>query len=187
MSPSAKDLDGLEGLEGRFPAITEHLSRRELEALAAALQPLTLAAGATLIEEGQSADTLYLVVDGTLRVTIDVAGKQRAVGVLEAGAIVGEVSLMDPGPASATVTGDGEVRLDALSHPALDELARREPHVGAAILRALCHVLSDRLRDADARTSAVIAAFDDGTNEKAEPEHHGLMDWFRVRFGSARR
>lgn len=185
MSLSATDS---ESLEGRFPLITSHLSRRELDALAGLLEVRQIAAGEALITEGEAADTLYLLVEGQLHVQIDVAGKARPVGLLEAGAIVGEVALMDPGPASATVVAEGAATLYALRHAALDELSRREPHVATAILRALCHVLTDRLRAADARISAVIAAFDEGTAEVAEaPEHHGLMEWFRVRFGSARR
>lgn len=190
MSLTAQDLDG------RFPSVTAHLSPREIEALAATLSPLELPAGTMLISEGHASDTLYFLARGELLVSIDVAGTPRPVGRLEPGALVGEVSLMDPGPASATVISDGDATVYALTHSALDGLARGEPHVAAAILKALCRVLADRIRAADDRTSSIIAALEGGGDPgdrgdrgelASSPEHHGLMEWFRVRFGSARR
>lgn len=182
MSLSAADLGD------RFPAVTAHLGGREVEALAGALVPVEVVAGTTLIAEGGLADTLYFLARGELQVWIDVAKTPRPVSRLEPGSIVGEVALMDPGPASATVTAATPATLYALRRDAFEALAAREPHLGAAILRALCRMLAERLRTADDRINAILGAIED-TGEPRPPasEHHGVMEWFGVRFGATRR
>ena len=171
-------------VESHFPAITQHLHRNELEALAGALRPLELTRGTPLIREGESTDSLFLIEEGRLTVTIDVAGTPRAVGHLERGSIAGEVSLMDPGPASATVTADSPALILALSHSSLDKLAAAQPHVATAILRVLCNALADRTRQADARYDEILCEIDPQASLPPTAEHHRLMDWFRILFSS---
>src|SRR5206468_2225629 len=59
--------------------------------------------GTVLIQEGRPTHALYLVLDGTLEVTVAVLGEQP-VSRLGCGEVVGEMSFIDALPPSATVT-----------------------------------------------------------------------------------
>jgi len=59
----------------------------------------SLAIGKTLVEQGQAADDLYLVLDGTFAVEVD--GKQ--VAEVGPGAIVGERATLETGLRTATL------------------------------------------------------------------------------------
>jgi CRP/FNR family transcriptional regulator, cyclic AMP receptor protein len=55
-----------------------------------------LPAGTTLIQEGFTIDTFYIVLTGKLSVTIDAIGKEIA--QLDSGEVVGEISFIDNRP-----------------------------------------------------------------------------------------
>jgi CRP-like cAMP-binding protein len=60
-------------------------------------------AGDTILSEGEAGDTAFLIVTGSVEVSIGEGAKARNVGTLDAGGVFGEMSLIDPGPRSATV------------------------------------------------------------------------------------
>ena len=79
--------------------------------------PVVLAAGEVLIEEGTSADAVYVVSSGELEVVKVQGGKQVALDRLPAGRVVGEVAVLEDRHRIATVraprSGPAEVlRLD---------------------------------------------------------------------------
>jgi Cyclic nucleotide-binding domain len=89
-----------------------------------------LAAGDVLATQGDPGDSLYLVLDGVLAVTVD----GNHVGDVGPGAVLGEHSILDASPRTATVTATTPVRIaeapaDAVDREALTRLAplhRRE-------------------------------------------------------------
>jgi CRP/FNR family cyclic AMP-dependent transcriptional regulator len=60
-------------------------------------------AGDPIINEGDAGETAFYIVDGSVEVSIGLGNKERAVGTLKVGEIFGEMSLIVPGPRSATV------------------------------------------------------------------------------------
>lgn len=175
----------LADLEGRFPSVTSHLSREELEAFAGALTPLDLPAEAALIREGEASDRLYLLHEGSLVVTIRSANGEEEVGRLGPGAIVGEVSVLDPGPASATVTAEGAARLHSLSAAALDAFAASEPNVAVAILHALCETTADRIARTNDRCDEVLRRIDPQKSLVDGLPKGGFLEYFKLLFGHA--
>jgi hypothetical protein len=89
-----------------------------------------LAAGEVLAAQGDPGDSLYLVLDGILTVTVD----GNPVGDVGPGAVLGEHSILDASPRTATLTAATSVRIaqahaDAVDRGALARLAplhRRE-------------------------------------------------------------
>jgi len=67
------------------------------------VQVANFSAGTTILTEGETGDTAYLIASGTVEVSIGHGAKARSLGVLTAGDVFGEMSLIDPGPRSATV------------------------------------------------------------------------------------
>lgn len=85
-------------------ALLADLADSERDDLAALLQERELAEGETLFEEGQEADTLVLVVRGTLRLS---SSRTHEKGTLGAGETLGALALFRVGTREATaVAGD---------------------------------------------------------------------------------
>ena len=73
-------------------------TRKELELIARSGDEIKMTAGTVLVDQGQTGHEAFVVVDG--KVTVKRNG--RKVATLGQGAIVGELSLLDHGPRTAT-------------------------------------------------------------------------------------
>jgi CRP-like cAMP-binding protein len=104
--------------------------------------------GEALVAEGTPSDELFLVLEGTLDVTMRGPSGERRLATVEPGSYFGEVSLLDPGPAGANVvTEQGSVVL-RLSRGRFDDLRRERPEAAAELLREVLQSLTARLRGA---------------------------------------
>ena len=77
-------------------------STRELQTIAKAADELTVPAGHQLTDQGQMGREAFVLIDGS--VTVKRNGKK--VTNLGPGSVVGELSLLDHGPRTATVVTD---------------------------------------------------------------------------------
>ena len=66
-----------------------------------------------------------------------------------AGAIFGELALLDPGPRSATVTADEDLTGFGLSEASFTVLCQKQPDIAIKLLSALGRELSVRIRYAN--------------------------------------
>ena len=127
--------------------LPEHLSA----ALFKSATAVKLRAEAALFLAGDAGDGCYRVEDGLLKVTImSRSGTERILAFLGAGAIVGELSIIDGLPRSASVVAVRDASLSFLSRAAFEEFARKH----AEIYKSLVTLLSTRLREADAALAA---------------------------------
>lgn len=85
----------------------DHLSRRELHAVARLLDVVEVPAGRELVREGTVGREFFVIIEGTAAVERD----GRPVATVTAGDVVGEMSLLDGGPRSATVVASSDLRL----------------------------------------------------------------------------
>ena len=116
-------------------------ARKELEFLATRTDEVEVEAGRTLIRQGSPSDSFYLLLDGEAAVEVD--GKARP--PLEPGRFFGEISMLDRGPATATVVTKTPVRLMVMSHAQFRDAIKANDQL-------LSHVMSaaaDRLRRDD--------------------------------------
>ena len=102
-----------------------------------------LSNGELLIEEGGKSDSLILLLEGELQVTARGYGDIARMGV---GEIVGEISLVDSAPPSATITAHGDGFALFLDKRQLLEKLERDEGFGSRFYRALAVFLADRLR-----------------------------------------
>jgi CRP/FNR family transcriptional regulator, cyclic AMP receptor protein len=124
-----------------------HCGQKELEFLASRTDEVSLPAGRKLIEEGSPADSFFVLLEGEASVTID--GMARP--VLGPGDFFGEISMLDRGPATATVASRTPVRAMVMSHGQFRDAIKSNEQLLAAVMM----VMAERLRrDAMARSSA---------------------------------
>src|SRR4249920_1066150 len=67
------------------------------------MQTIKFNAGETILSEGEAGDTAFLIVAGSVEVSIGEGAKAKTVGTLAGVDVFGEMSLIEPGPRSATV------------------------------------------------------------------------------------
>jgi CRP-like cAMP-binding protein len=127
--------------------LPEHLSANLFKSATAA----ELDADETLFLEGDAGDGCYRVEEGLLKVTmVSRAGSERILAFLGPGAIVGELSIIDGMPRSASVVAVRDASLSFLSRAAFEDFAQKHPEV----YKSLVTLIAARLRETD----AVIAA-----------------------------
>jgi CRP-like cAMP-binding protein len=125
-------MDGKTELLRQVPLFSE-LSGRDLGELGALVDEVDVPAGKVLTEQGRRGDEFFVIVDGSVRVERD----GREVAVLGAGQFLGEVSLVDEGPRTATATTTSPVRLLVIGHREFHSLMDRYPSVETCVLRSL--------------------------------------------------
>jgi CRP-like cAMP-binding protein len=113
------------------------------------------AAGRTLLGELESGDDLYILVEGSARVTV-VAGQAEPlpVATLGPGDTCGELSLLTRELRSATVTAETAVRALRIERLDLEPLLGRHPRIAVHFLREV----AARIRDADAALEGMLAS-----------------------------
>ena len=113
-------------------------SKRDLEFLASRVDEVSLKPGQTLIREGQPTDSFFILMTGNVQVTR--SGKPAA--RLGPGEFVGEIGMLDRGPATATVTADGPVEAMVLSHAQFSDAIKGNPSLALPVMAAM----AERLR-----------------------------------------
>jgi MFS family permease len=106
-----------------------------LEESARRMHSVPVAAGESVIRQGDAPDRFYVVVDGRFDVSIaDERGLPRHVRTLGADAVFGEIGLLADSPRTATVTAATAGRLLALERADFLELVRASPGLTPRLL-----------------------------------------------------
>jgi len=129
-------------------SLGESLSAAELEVLAAAMTRRRVPAGTTLLGAGQPNDTLFFIESGELLISLPFETGPLFLGTRSAGSWVGEISLLTPGPATATVTASQDSELLGLTAEAMSRLTTSHPALVRQFVRALARDLAYRVRTA---------------------------------------
>jgi CRP/FNR family transcriptional regulator len=112
--------------------------------------------GEIVYYQGDKGYTLDIVKQGRLKVTILAEdGKEKTLAILSEGDIIGEVSLIDDRPRSATIEALEDCRLLSIRKEDFEKLLLQYPKISLEIAK----VLSKRLRDAD-RSIEELAFYD---------------------------
>ena len=121
------------------------LSKADLKRVLKETHLETFAKGAYIVTEGEQGGRMFLIIDGLANVTIG----EKKKNTLGPGDFFGEISLLDKGPRSATVTA--ETTVNALSLASWNFLALLKEHwtMTAAVLKSVASLVRDR----DATTS----------------------------------
>lgn len=135
----------------------------------------SLRAGQELIREGEDVDAIYFVLDGAVDVIQSKAGHVATLGT---GEIVGELSMIDKAPPSATVrAAANEATVLRIPKATLTRALDQDEAFAARFYRGLAIFLSDRLRATVSRLG--YGTDDDGAEEDPYAKYEldeGLLD-----------
>jgi anti-anti-sigma regulatory factor len=121
----------------------------QVERLHAWLEPVAWPAGHVVFRHGDPGSALYLVTRGRASVHLLHDDGDIRLVTFAAGAMFGELALLDRGPRSATVTVDEDLRGFELSEASFAQLCEAQPDIAIKLLSALGRELSVRIRYAN--------------------------------------
>jgi CRP/FNR family cyclic AMP-dependent transcriptional regulator len=131
----------------------DNLSAKEIETLCRYLHVCTAEAGSVIVQQGRREAYLCLIVDGQVSIMKEGAGHTaKQIGSAGPGRIVGEMSLIDGEPRSASVVADEPTTLVVLTGEGFAHLSSDVPRLAVKVLLKISKLISQRLR----QTSGVL-------------------------------
>ncbi len=121
-------------------------SAKELQIVARASKEISHKAGVVIAREGDPGIGLFMILDGSARVSIGGRPKSR----LGPGDFFGEIALLDGGPRTATVTALTDIRLVGITEWVFRGLLQEHPSIALKTLQAV----AARLRTATKAATA---------------------------------
>ena len=94
-------------------------------------------AGDFILRQGEDGDRAYLIVSGTVEVLIGEGGNEKAVATLGPGSVFGEMSLLAPGPRSATVRATADTECTVTSYDEFMTSIRDNPEQAIEFMKTL--------------------------------------------------
>ena len=113
-------------------------SQRELAFIASRTDEVPVGAGRQLTRQGRPSNAFYVILDGEADVEVD--GDNR--GILKRGDFFGEISMLDRGNATATVTTRTPAKLMVMSHAQFRDVVKTSDPILVKVLA----VMGSRLR-----------------------------------------
>lgn len=133
----------------------EMLSNQELEYVADLSRPRHFQAGATIFEEGELGDSLYVIASGEVEIVRrDASGAPHGLAVLGPREFFGEMSLIDKEYRSATVRARTDCELLHLTAENLTAFRKQHRDGFTFVIINIARMLSARLREANTRLAA---------------------------------
>jgi hypothetical protein len=126
-------------------AIFEGLYVGELAAIGSISQELAYSAGEVVMKEGESGESMYLIIEGDVSVSKEEKGEKEPsieLDRISAGDYFGEMALFEEAPRSATIRTLGPSRFLVIHKREFKELVHEYPLIALHI----CKVLSRRIR-----------------------------------------
>lgn len=123
------------------------LDRAELDALGDLATERQVARDSAVVRRGQADGSLLILVHGRLRAgSMSADGREVTIGLMEPGAVVGEIALLDGRPRSMDVVAMQDSLLLVVERSAFLPFLRARPDLMLRLMALLC----DRLRRASA-------------------------------------
>ena len=122
------------------------LTDEEAEALWASGKQIRASPGEVIIAEGTPGDSLYLILAGALEVTKRDGDREITLATRRPGEFLGEMSLLEQAPRSASVRAVEASRLLVIGPEAFRQLLARRPEAATTLLRTV----AGRLRSTEA-------------------------------------
>jgi CRP-like cAMP-binding protein len=134
-------LDALRSME-----FTQDLSPEQLEKLASISTYVTFSEGATIFQESDGSELVYLILDGEVSLISKVPGHgQVSILTVKPGQLLGWSSLFPPKKKTAGAQTLVPTKAIAINAAQLNELCRSDHDIGFEIMSRVAQVISNRL------------------------------------------
>ncbi len=177
-TPGAPALDELPFLHAL--AAFRGFDEQELEELVRSAPTWRLDAGATVFVEGATADSAFVVLRGAVEITRERGDRRFRLATVGPGRMLGELSLVDGGPRTATcIALEPTVVLELDGAVVGDRLDGRSQG-GLALLQAVNRALIAALHATDARRVRIGADWPRPADQVADPSRERLIERIRA-------
>ena len=128
------------------------LGEDELKVVAGHVDYSKIEAGGILFREGDRGDSVCFVLEGTVDIIKESSpGGEVVLTSLPKGRSIGEMSVIDNFPRSATAKARTETSLLTLTQKTFDQILKNHPEIGIKILIGISRHLSLKLRKTSSR------------------------------------
>ena len=122
-------------------------SRLELENIVRYLHGYKSSKGAILLQEGETDHYLMIIIEGKAGIYKENdLGQRKKIATVRNGATLGEMSIIDEAPHSATVITEAPCEIALLTKQNLHKITEEQPALGVKLLWKIAWQLSVRLR-----------------------------------------
>ncbi|HWR57990.1 MAG TPA: cyclic nucleotide-binding domain-containing protein [Thermodesulfovibrionales bacterium] len=118
------------------------MGRKHLRKLLVDLIEKRYAQGDVIFHEGDSGKVLYVVLEGSVRITKRLHSGERTLAILGPGSHFGELALIDQGARFATAAAEQESLLLIMYKSYFDDLIKNNSAISQRILHNLAEILS---------------------------------------------
>lgn len=101
------------------------------------MQTVKFDAGDMVVSEGDEGNTAFLIVNGSVEVTIGKGAKAKRIGVLEAGEVFGDMNLIEPGQRHASVKALTATECVTTTHDEFVASIRENPDAAVEFMKTL--------------------------------------------------
>ncbi len=134
----------------------DSLDEEDLSLISRHLHITELEPGKILFKEGDKGDCVYFVLDGELDVLKEATSGRKAgldvvITTLIKGKSIGEMSVIDRTPRSATVKARTKATLVGMTLGVFDSICEEHPRIGIKILKGISRLLSMNMRKTSSR------------------------------------
>jgi hypothetical protein len=141
VGPTGVDLRALRRIK-----ILSFLNDQQLERFSKFVELEKIPQWTVVVKQGEPGDAMYFILEGELRVRINVMGKETILTTLGVGEFFGDIALFDRGPRSADVVANSDSLVVKISSASFDDLAKEAPDLATPFLRAMGQTLMARIR-----------------------------------------
>jgi CRP/FNR family cyclic AMP-dependent transcriptional regulator len=143
---SANAVNGVDIRALRRVKILANMTDAQLERFAQFMVVEQVPQWTVIVKQGDRGDTMYLILQGELRVRINAGGSETILATLSVGEFFGDISLFDQGPRSADVVANTDSVLVKITADSFEEFAKESPETATPFLLAIGKTLTARIR-----------------------------------------
>lgn len=161
----------------------KNIAAEDLEALIGVMERREYPAGTLIMQRGEQGDSMVEIIEGTIRVfTIDSEGNAVTLVNRGPGEVVGELSLIDNQPRSASAAAETDCKVLVLHRANFLDFLKDRPSVGMQMMLTLTgriryttdylqHVVDWIGRVSDGNFDAAMAALQSHNEEDSDMQH----------------
>ncbi|MCK4543628.1 MAG: Crp/Fnr family transcriptional regulator [Spirochaetales bacterium] len=114
--------------------------------------------GKVIFKEGEIGDKMYIIQEGSVRISKEIGGKEHILAVLGKGDFFGEMAIVTSIARTATATAAGTVRLLSFNREGFIGMIEKNARIGLNIIDKLCR----RLQQANQQIQHLVRKNVDG-------------------------